>query len=423
MSSGTSYQAPRGMRDFYPADVAARNRVFDAWRRASRLFGFEEYDACVVETLDLLKRKAGEEIVEQIYSFRDKSGRDLALRPEMTPTLARMVAARQGSLSFPVKWFTVAQCFRYERTTKGRKREHYQWNLDILGEDAVTAEAEVVAAAVTSLSLMGLDRNTFRVFYSSRALLTDLLQKAGIPLEHHPATFLALDKQGKVPEEAIREMLAEAGVTTSAADRVLDILQIDSLAAVEDALGAPTESLDRLNAFAAELDRLGCADTAVFDLSVVRGLTYYTGIVFEAYDRDRRFRAIFGGGRYDNLLADIGGAPLTGVGLGFGDVVVGDMIENAGISPANEGRADIGIGYMEDAQRDFAVRAAISFREQDCPVDLALSPERAKHFFSRCDKAGFREAAYIGPDDVTAGTLRVKNMTTGEERVVGLGRA
>ncbi|NQV72963.1 ATP phosphoribosyltransferase regulatory subunit, partial [bacterium] len=262
------------MRDFYPADMASRNHVFNAWRRASRLFGFEEYDACVVETLDLLKRKSGEEIVEQIYSFQDKSGRDLALRPEMTPTLARMVAARQGSLSFPVKWFAVAQCFRYERTTKGRKREHYQWNMDVLGENAVTAEAEVVAAAVTALSLMGLEGDTFRVLYSSRELLADLLRKAGIPPQHHSATFLALDKQGKLPEDAIRDMLEEAGVAGPAADRVLHLLRLNSLDDVEQALGESTESLTRVRAFADELDRLGCADRAVFDLSVVRGLTY-----------------------------------------------------------------------------------------------------------------------------------------------------
>jgi len=216
-------------------------------------------------------------------------------------------------------------------------------------------------------------------------------------------------------------MLAEAGVDSTAADSILGLLQIDSLEGVELALGGPTESLLRLRAFDAELHRLGCAGQAVFDLSVVRGLAYYTGIVFEAYDRERQFRAIFGGGRYDNLLGDIGGAPLSGVGLGFGDVVVGDMIESEGISSAGAARAGIGMGYMEDNQRDFAVRAAISFREQDRPVDLALHPERAKHFFSRCNKAGFEEAAYIGPDDVTAGTLRVKNMTTGEERVVTVG--
>ena len=169
----TSLNPPRGMRDFFPEEMAVRNRLFDAWRASARCFGFVPYDACVVESLDLLRRKAGEEIVDQIYHFTDKSGRELALRPEMTPTLARMVASRQGSLNLPLKWYTIAQCFRYERTTRGRKREHFQWNLDVIGESSVSAEVEVIGAAVNALLSLGLCAGQFRVHYSSRALLTD----------------------------------------------------------------------------------------------------------------------------------------------------------------------------------------------------------------------------------------------------------
>ena len=174
MSQGdSSFNPPRGMRDFYPEDMAVRNAIFGAWTAAATRFGFQHYDACVVESLDLLKRKSGEEIIEQIYAFTDKSNRELALRAEMTPTLARMVAARQGSLSFPLKWFTIAQCFRYERMTKGRKREHYQWNLDIIGEPAVAAEAEVIATAIQALEFQGLGRNDFRaVSYTHLTLPT-----------------------------------------------------------------------------------------------------------------------------------------------------------------------------------------------------------------------------------------------------------
>ena len=175
--SHTSFAAPKGMRDFYPEDMLLRSRIFDAWRTAGKRAGFAEYDACVVETQELLKRKAGEEIVDQIYTFKDKSGRDLALRPEMTPTLARMVTAREGSLSFPIKWTTIAQCFRYERMTRGRKREHYQWNLDIVGCDSAAAEAEIIATAVDALAEMGLNREHYLVRFSSRALLP--LMKSG----------------------------------------------------------------------------------------------------------------------------------------------------------------------------------------------------------------------------------------------------
>jgi histidyl-tRNA synthetase len=191
-----SFQAPRGMRDFYPEDMAARNAVFDVWKNASSRHGFVPYDACVVEQLSLLKRTSGEEIVDQIYAFTDKSGRELALRPEMTPTLARMVAARQTALTMPLKWYTIAQCFRYERMSKGRKREHYQWNLDIIGEPSVAAEVDVLATAATALSSLGLSAADYRIHFNSRALLADLLSSAGIPPEQHASCLLALDKLG-----------------------------------------------------------------------------------------------------------------------------------------------------------------------------------------------------------------------------------
>ena len=170
-----SFEPPRGMRDFYPEDMLWRNRVFDAWRGAAAAYGFQPYDACVVESLELLQRKSGEEVSEQIYHFEDKSGRQLALRPEMTPTLARMIAARQGRLTFPVKWYAVAQCFRYERMTRGRKREHYQLNLDIIGEESVSAEIEVMAAAAAALEKMGMPADAYRIHVNNRALLSELL--------------------------------------------------------------------------------------------------------------------------------------------------------------------------------------------------------------------------------------------------------
>ena len=219
------FAPPRGMRDFYPEDMVLRNRIFDAWRAAAVAHGFEHYDACVVESLELLKRKAGEEVENQVYAFQDKSGRDIALRAEMTPTLARMVAQRQGSLQFPLKWFCIAQCFRYERMTKGRKREHYQWNIDIVGEESVLAEAEVIGAAVDALRRMGLSDGDFRVRVSSRRFLGELLAKSGIAPERHAQVFLALDKRGKMPDAEIAAMLRDGGLTdeeTAAAFAVMD---------------------------------------------------------------------------------------------------------------------------------------------------------------------------------------------------------
>ena len=421
MSSPTARLGPpRGMRDFYPETMALRTLLFDAWRNAATRFGFVQYDACVVESLDLLKRKAGEEIVDQIYWFKDKSGRELALRPEMTPTLARMVAARQGSLSLPVKWYAIAQCFRYERMTKGRKREHYQWNLDVLGEESPTAEAEVVAGAVDALTQLGLCSADFAVFFSSRALLADLLARLGIPEQHHAATFLALDKRGKVPDEEIRSLLAGAGLKAKDMGPVLELLQVADLDQAVSMLGEETRAVRDIRFFLTQIEAYGISDSVVFDTSVIRGLAYYTGIVFEAFDRDRESRAIFGGGRYDNLAADIGGKPLTGVGLGFGDVVISDLLAAKGKLPDKLLRVDVSVGYMQEAQRCTAVRVARLLREQGKSVDLAMHPEKAKSFFSRVGKGNCHEAAYVGPDDVESGVVRVKNLATREERQLAL---
>lgn len=405
------------MRDFYPEDMAVRDAIFAAWRSAASQYGFVPYDACVVETLDLLRRKAGEEIVDQIYAFRDKSGRELALRPEMTPTLARMVAAKQGSLAMPLKWTTIAQCFRYERTTRGRKREHYQWNLDIVGEESVLAEIEVIGAAMHALGLLGLGDRT-RVHFSSRAVLSDFLSELGIGSEHHPAVFLALDKAEKLERDAIDELLAKEGLPPDTRARVFDLLAVSSLEDVGRMLGTDTPSYLRLSEFADAAVQCGLADALAFDISVVRGLAYYTGIVFEAFDVDRQFRAVFGGGRYDNLLSDVGGKPTTAVGLGFGDVVVLELMETYAKAALPASTGDVAVGFMQDGQRSVALALAAGLRRRGRKVDLGLSAEKARNFFSRAGKGVFKEAIYLGPDDVAAGTVRIKNLETREEREV-----
>jgi histidyl-tRNA synthetase len=410
MSDEPVLAPPRGMRDFYPADMAVRQHLFRAWRDAAERFGFEAYDACVVESLELLKRKGGEEIVDQIYSFVDKSDRALALRAEMTPTLARMIAARENELAFPVKWYAVAQCFRYERMSRGRKREHYQWNLDIVGEESVVAEAEVLGAALEALRLLGLGPDDLRVHVNSRALLSDLFATLGIPREHHAATFLALDKRGKIEDEAITAMLRDAGLSpehSAAAFRVLGLTSLDEVAAL---LPEAPASLQRLRDLFRIMERYAAPGSLVFDISVIRGLGYYTGIVFEGFDAARSLRAVFGGGRYDNLLADIGGRPATAVGLGFGDVVIAELLAEKGRLPATLARRDMALGYMDAAQRDTAIQLARAFRAAGARTDLALRPEKPKAFFGRTGKGGFRAAVYLGPDDLQRGAIRVKNL-------------
>jgi histidyl-tRNA synthetase len=406
-----SFKPPRGMRDFYPEDMVLRNAVFDAWTEASRLSGFDEYDACVVESLDLLRRKSGEEIVEQIYHFKDKSDRELALRAEMTPTLARMVASKQGSLSLPLKWFTIAQCFRYERTTRGRKREHYQLNLDIIGEPSVSAEAEVIATAANAMQLMGLTKDHFRIHFSSRALLADLLLSLGIASEHHAATFLALDKRGKITDDAIKTLLLDEGVSPEAVPAIFSLLEVSDLTHARDMLGSDTEAYLQILDFLETLESYGVADLMAFDISVIRGLSYYTGIVFEAFDINQSSRAIFGGGRYDNLLGDIGGSPATGVGLGFGDVVIADLLTELGLAPeVGQHAPNIAVGYMQAEQRQVAVRITAALRKSGEKAELSLRAEKPKAFFSKVGKRATARALYLGPDDIEAGTVRIKNM-------------
>ena len=408
MSEKISFEAPRGMRDFYPADMAWREKVFGAFREAARSAAFEQYDACVVESYELLSRKAGEEVGEQIYHFLDKSERHLALRPEMTPTLARMVAQRQKELAFPLKWTTIAQCFRYERMTKGRKREHYQWNLDIIGEDSVLAEVEVIGTAVDALRRMGLTTADFKVHVSSRKMLGEMLAESGIEAVKHAQVFLALDKRGKMPDEEIAAMLRDGGLSDAEVASTFRIMDTKDYSRSPELV-----ELFRLAEVA------GFADALVFDIGVIRGLSYYTGIVFECFDTKGEFRAIFGGGRYDNLLTTIGGEPTSAVGLGFGDVVVTELLKARLGEDAATVPKGTSVGFMTLGEREAALRLAMRLRRDGECVALALKPQKPKKFFARAGETSAR-AVFIGPDDVAKGVARLKDMATREEKEICL---
>lgn len=412
--SNITFEAPRGMRDFYPEDMVWRNRVFDAWRAAAERFGFQNYDACVVESLELLQRKSGEEVSEQIYAFEDKSGRKLALRPEMTPTLARMVAARQSRLPFPIKWYAVAQCFRYERMTRGRKREHYQLNMDIIGSEDVLCEAEILGAAVSAMRAMGLPDAAWRIHVSSRALLGELLAKSGIPEAQHPAVFIALDKRGKISDEEIAGLLRAEGLDEAAVAKTFELLAVTSLEGAAALAGEDSPAIANLRALFATARAMGYGDLLLFDIAVIRGLSYYTGIVFEAFDVQRKFRAIFGGGRYDSLLALVGGQPTPAVGMGFGDVVVGEVLREALGETCPVERHGYAIGYMTAEQRPAAIALAARLRAEGHNVDLALLPQKPKHFFGKAGNSPARHAVFLGPDDIASGTAQAKDLVTRE---------
>jgi len=417
-----NFDSPRGMRDFYPEKMDDRNAIFNACIQASRQFGFSQYDACVVESLELLKQKSGEEIVKQIYAFQDKSKRYLALRPEITPSLARMVAARQGALTFPLKWFAIAQCFRYERMSRGRKREHYQWNLDIVGESALSAEAEIIGCAIRALSLLGLGPGDFLVHLSSRSLISSLLLKAGVPVSLHASAFRALDKREKLDDEQIRLMLRDSGLSKQHIDAVFRVVGIRSLGEASEMLGGNPPSIQEIQTLMKLLSDYGLEDRLCFDISIIRGLDYYTGIVFEAFDSERKFRAIFGGGRYDHLLEDVGGSAMPAVGLGLGDVVIAELLAHKAMRIGHCEKIDYAISYLENAQQPTAMQIACTLRGQGHNVDVALSCEKAKHFFAHAGKGKVTNAIFVGPDDIQRGTVRIKNLKNRTETETPLDR-
>jgi len=339
---------PRGTRDVYPEDMRVRNWLFGKWRSTAKAFGFEEYDAPVLENEALYVRKAGEEVTQQLYNFEDKGGRRVALRPEMTPSLARMVMARKPTP--PLKWFSIPQCWRYERTTRGRRREHYQWNMDIWGVDGAAAEAEALAAMVSFMESVGLTSDDVGIKVNSRAVLAELLARTcGVDAAADAARFAAccvlVDKLEKVPPEALHGDFGALGVAAADVDALAAVLRDaadagGSLAALEALIG-DGPALSNLRALVDLAEAGGFGDWIVVDASVVRGLAYYTGVVFEAFDRQGALRAIAGGGRYDRLLETFGGDPLPAVGFGFGDAVIMELLEEKKLVPETSAGVDV----------------------------------------------------------------------------------
>jgi histidyl-tRNA synthetase len=320
-----------GFRDFYPEQFAERAFIMKVWREVARRYAFMEYDGPPLEPLELYTKKSGDEIVGQLYNFTDKGGREVSLRPEMTPTLARMVGAKANALRKPVRWFSTPQLFRYERQQRGRLREHFQLNVDIIGEADVTADAELLAVAIDIMREFGLSPEDVRARVSDRRLLRALLAEIGVGEETMPGVFAVVDKFERQPREVSREKLSALGVSAEAIDGLFGMLggaSVDDLRARFGASSAVSERLDDLSRYFEYLRSLGVADYVMLDLTIVRGLAYYTGIVFELFDVRGELRAICGGGRYDGLLATLGGADLPALGFGMGDVVLGELLRD-----------------------------------------------------------------------------------------------
>jgi histidyl-tRNA synthetase len=411
----TVAQGVRGTRDFYPEDMRLRNWLFDNFDDAALLHGFEEYDAPVLEHEDLYTRKQGEEITQQLYNFQDKGDRKVALRPEMTPSLARMVMARAGALPMPIKWYSIPQCWRYERTQRGRGREHYQWNVDIWGTNEISADAELISVLVTFFKRIGLTEEDLVIRMSSRKVLEEVLGSLGIAGDIFAQTCIVVDKMDKLPADVVSQQLADLGLEANAIGTIQSTLGIKDMKSLREVLGGDSGAVSELTNLFSALDAYGISEWVEFDASIVRGLAYYTGPVFEAHDRAGELRAICGGGRYDKLLSTLGGKDLPATGFGFGDMVIMELLAEKGLVPElTSGNDDIVISLSPEL-RNAAMSVASSLRLAGRAVDLVLEDKRLKWAFKHAERSGAQRLVMVMPDEWKDGKVRIKDLDTGEE--------
>jgi histidyl-tRNA synthetase len=407
-----------GFRDFYPEQLALRNHLFTVWREVAGRYGFVEYDGPPLEPLELYVRKSGEEIVGQLYRFTDQGGREVALRPEMTPSFARMVGARAGGLPKPIRWYSIPQLFRYERPQKGRLREHFQLNLDIVGEAGELADAEIISAAIDMLRAFGLSSEDFVARISDRKLIGGLLSEHGVAPQGMGAAFAALDKLERESPEWVCERLQETGVSESAARDLLRIPELDLPALLERAgeEAGTIEAGERLRRVLEHLESLGLGAYVRFDPGLVRGLAYYTGTVFELWDRRGEFRAICGGGRYDGLLAAVGGPDLPALGFGMGDVVLTELLKARDLLPESAAVIQDYVICVTDEQRPTALGIIHALRDRGRRVAYDFGGRSVGRQFKAANQAGAERTIVLGPDELARGEAVVREMRTGEEK-------
>ncbi|HOQ05853.1 MAG TPA: histidine--tRNA ligase [Anaerohalosphaeraceae bacterium] len=410
----------KGTRDFYPPQMAVRNFIVEGWKAASCRSGFEEYDGPIFEYLSMYQIKSGEEIVEQLFSLTDRGGRQLAIRPEMTPTLARMVNQQIHTLPRPIKWFSVPRLCRAERPQKGRLREFFQWNLDIVGAEDVLADAEVIFCAVDYLRSTGLTAQDIVVRLSSRRLLAALLEEAGASSEQLTAIYGVLDKKAKVPTEVFEAMLQEAVPSDQTRGRILQIMNSRSLDELEPKTSEGKDAMEELRRLFSLLNLMGIGDYVQFDIGVVRGLAYYTGVVYEIYDRGASLRAICGGGRYDNLLKDFGGPAVSATGMGMGDCVLEILLREKGLLKDENlptRRLDYYVVFAAEQWASEAVRLAAQIRLAGWACDFSYKGGNLGKQLKQADQSGAERAVILG-QEYTAGKLVVKEMKSGRQEEV-----
>ena len=410
-------QPVKGTRDFFPDEMRLRNWLFEVWRNVSVQAGFEEYDTCVLEHEELYIRKAGDEISKQLYSFEDKGGRRLSLRPEMTPSLARLVLQYKKSLSFPIKWFSMPQCFRYERMTKGRRREHFQWNADIIGQAEIVAEAEILMLLISACELMGLSAKEIRVFINDRRILNSILSQISVPQEMHSEVLVIMDKRDKISIEALSKLLQDIGMSTTQVDQLNEYLLKSDLIELKKDLN-DTQGIDELQNLMDMMETAGFSDYLQFDISIVRGLSYYTGAVFEVNSPAKQHRAICGGGRYDSLLSTYGGEIVPAVGFGFGDVVVLDVLKDLERFPELPRKLDYTIIPFAREHVGTALNIAAILRQQGSTVDCNFSMKKMKKTLQQAGESGAAKAILLFPDELSENKVVIRDLRLHEQNPI-----
>jgi histidyl-tRNA synthetase len=417
-----------GFREFYPEDRTLQLFIFERWRSVARRFGFKEWDAPVLEPLELFTEKSGEEIVRQLFNFEDKGGRKVTLRPEMTPSLARLVAARAGSLRRPVKWFAIGENFRYEKQQKGRLRAFYQFNADVLGESGPAADAEIIALCIEALRAFGLEAPDFRVRLSDRTLWFLFLESLGVPENAVVSVLAVVDKLERATPEELAKTMADA-LAGSPCDpalvlaRVHEFVQLATLPELEVFLGASGDA--KINARLADWRKLLDALTAMrledfiaLDLRIVRGLAYYTGFVFEAFERTGDGRALAGGGRYDALVKKLGGPDMPATGFGMGDVTLRNLLEAKKLLPAYSDGPDFYAIVLAPECRAAALADVALLRGKGLHIEYAFKDGKFGKLIQAAEQAGAHRVLIYGMDELAAGVVKVRDTRTRTEVTV-----
>lgn len=400
----------KGTRDFYPDDMALRRWMFDIIRDVSNRFGYQEYEGPCLEFIDLYAAKSGEELVkEQAFVFSSPGDDMLTLRPELTPTLARMVAQKQYEIPMPLRWWSIGPFWRYENPQRGRTREFYQWNIDLVGTEAIAADAEIVTIAATFLKETGLSSEQVKIYVNNRRLMDRLITSLKIEKDLRPQVFRIIDKLDKLNQNEWQAFAIESGLSE---------VQFDGLSALMDNQELWKES-EELVEFFRLIKVFGVEDYVVYNPKVIRGLDYYTGTVFEAFELGGRSRAILGGGRYDNLVADVGGNRLPGVGFAMGDVVIELVLRDAKVIPQNLGEdIQVMVTVFEEDTLTNSIEIAQELRMAGIKTAVYPDVDRIGKQFKYADRLGVPVTVIIGPDELANNTVAVKNLITREQVIV-----